>query len=178
MIISDEHMNYARGCAKHWMIRHPMLEQEIMSVTMLQLVKVEQKQPLHFKGYLSAAVRNAVAELINRNNLIYIPDQEFRRRREAKLSTDDLPKVRLVDEELYNIPRQQPPPWMPIYITELRALLELSGYEERLLDLRLEGYSLSEISERLKKSKSTLHETLQNIRGRYLRLRHTHRGIL
>lgn len=155
------------------MAKFPQLRDDILATALFTLVEIfDRKIPRHPKGYLSAAIDNAVRRLIRENDLIRIPESELRRRKSSEEGLESLPRAYTVDErELWDLRySREHPTWMHMHLDDVKKLLHLTGFEYELIRLRTEGYSLSEISKILDRSKSTLHEVLENLRDRYKRL--------
>ena len=175
-------MEYARARGSWWARKHPNLADDILATAFLALVKAltAKSDGINMKGFISRCIDNEVTSLLRENDIIKIPKSEIQRRKAADLGYDDLPKARMVEdiETLQRERSRQPPTWVTMHVDDVYRLLELSEYEEEILRAKVHGYSLSEIGDRLCKAKSTLSETLSNIRGRYERLMRTHPELL
>jgi len=177
-----EYMPYAKDRARWWATKHPALWDDIHAAAYLALVKALNARDTGpgIKGFISKCIDNEITSLLRGNDLIKIPTREIQRRKKGDLGFDDFPKVILVDDqELHGLRRSnRHPAWVAIYIKDVFRLLELTDHEREILILKSDGYSLSEIGEKLSRAKSSLSETLGNIRGRYIRLLRTHHELL
>ncbi len=167
-----KYLEYAKERGRWWAAKHPLYRDDILATAIYALVKVLDS-PRHLqypKGLISRAVDTQIIEFLRNNYLIKIPHSEIKRRKEAEESFETLPYARYVEnKELYNLRVSNAhPTWKKMHAEDILLLLHLSPFEDKLIALRIQGFSFSEISTRLNKAKSTLHAVLENLRNRYL----------
>jgi len=176
-----EHIEYAKERARWWASKHPYLRDDIMAVALLTLVEAfDRRIPDDPKAFISRCIENAVVDLLEGNYTIKVPRSEIARRQEAKETLETLPRaVRLNDEELWNIRKDTAyPTWMAMQVDDVGKLLELTPRERRILLLRQDGYTNEEIGIEFSISEAAIRKAVALIRGRYLTLLQTHKGIL
>lgn len=174
-----DYMEYAKSRARWWASKHPYLREDIMATAMLALVKAfDQRVPQTPKAFVSAAVNNAVKDLLTRNSIIYVPWDEIKRRKEAKESLATLPSAHC-DGECRDTPdNHSPPTWMEMQADDVASLLELTDREHRILELKIDGYTNAEIGLEFDITEGSVRHALGKIQGRYLTLLHNHKGLL
>ncbi|KKN35652.1 hypothetical protein LCGC14_0781490 [marine sediment metagenome] len=187
-----KYLEYAKERGRWWAAKHPLHRDDILATAIYALVKVfERPKYLQYpKGLISRAVDNQIVEFLRNNYLIKIPHSEIKRRKEAEESFETLPRAFLAgdiktaqfegkdyysfhwhkDYDLWDLGLQAStePSWKKMHAEDILLLLHLSPFEDKLIALRIQGFSFSEISTRLNKAKSTLHAVLENLRNRYL----------
>jgi len=176
-----EYMEYAKERGRWWVAKYPSLRDDIIATALLALVQaLDTTIPLYPKAFISKCIDNAMVTLLENNYIIHVPRSEIQRRKMAKESLDNLPRAMTVeDEELWDLRRsQEPPPWTIIQLEDIAKLLELTERERRILTLRIQGYSNSEIGTEYGITKQAIQKTLQLVKGRYLTLLQTHWGLL
>jgi RNA polymerase sigma factor (sigma-70 family) len=174
-------MEYAKKRASWWAAKHPNLRDDITAAALLALVQAfERRIPESPKAYVSKCIENAVIDLLEANYLIKVPRSEIARRKASKESLDTLPRaVFLDDEELWDLRRDRRyPHWMTLQVEDVGILLKLTEQEQRILNLRADGYTNVEVGLEFSISEAAVRAKINQIKGRYLTLIHTTRGIL
>lgn len=176
-----EYIEYAKERARWWSKNHPHLRDEITATAMFALVQAfERRIPEYPKAYVSMCIQNAVVDMLENNYIIKIPRSEIRRRKEKGESLDTLPRAKLIDDgEIRDLQRARIfPTWMKLQVKDIYTLLGLSDREKRILELRIEGYTNEEVGLEFSISEAAIRKAIGLIRGRYLTLLQTTRGLL
>jgi RNA polymerase sigma factor (sigma-70 family) len=176
-----EYMEYAEERARWWSAKHPSLRDDIMATAMLALVQAFNRRiPQYPKAFLSKCIENAVIDLLEANYLIRIPRSEIARRKAQKETLDTLPRAVVIgDEELWDLRKDREfPTWMRMQAEDVGILLELTEREQRILKLRMQGYTNAEVGLEFGISEAAVRKAIGLVKGRYLTLIHNHRGIL
>ena len=174
----EEYLEYAKERARWWASKHPMLAKDIMATSMIALIKAVDMHPRSMKGCISRLIDNAIAQLINDNDLIRIPRSTRYDITKGGGDLEALPKAEAVDPcEIYKKAKTHPT-WVMMHRADVIDLLNLSDYEAEILEMREQSYTLEEIGLRLKRTKQTIHYALESIGDRYQRLTKRHPEIL
>lgn len=176
-----KYLDYAKERGHWWAAKHPSLRDDIMAVAMLALVQAfDRRIPDHPKAFISKCIENAVVDLLEENYLIRVPRSEIARRKKEKESLDTLPRAVFVgDEELWDLRRDRAfPIWMRMQANDVGILLVLTERECRILSLRMKGYTNDEVGLEFGISEAAVRKAINLIKGRYLTLIHTYKGIL
>lgn len=176
-----KYLDYAKERGHWWAAKHPSLRDDIMAAAMLALVQAfNSRIPDYPKAFISKCIENAVVDLLEANYLIKVPRSEIARRKSMKESLDSLPRAIIVgDEELWDLRRDREfPAWMKIQADDVGILLGLTERECRILSLRMKSYTNAEVGLEFGISEAAVRKAINLVKGRYLTLIHTHKGIL
>lgn len=184
MVVAS-YLPYAMDRARFWWHKYPHLREDIEATAMLATVEGINASgcpsaDAAIKRFLWSCINNAIKDLLEKNYIIRIPQEEIVRRRKAGLSLNDLPRAMLMDhEDLWEMRRsREAPTWVYLHVADVRELLNLSERETIIVDLRIQGYTLEEIGDRLGCTKVAVHLVLKKLQGRYLTLIRSHPSVL
>jgi len=179
-----KYLSYAKERARWWAYRHPLLRDDIMATAMFSLVRgLDRVIPEHPQGFISACIDNDIKKLLAANYLIQIPHNEISRLKAEGLGFESLPRaysydikrdIRLLDTRV----SKEAPSWVLIFVEEIKNLLQLDEREKKILRLKSDGYSNSEIGSMFDVTKQAIQLILRGIKGRYLTLIQKHPELL
>jgi RNA polymerase sigma factor (sigma-70 family) len=161
-----EYLEYAKERGRWWAAKHPLLRDDIMAISVLALVQALTKRvPKTPKAYISKCIQNAVIDLVTANEIIPVPRSEIRRRGEEGAA---LPHVVHIDEGI---------DW-DWQAKDVCQLLELTTREQRVIQLKIDGYTNEEAGLEFGISERAIRKILNKVKGRYLNLLHKYKGLL
>jgi RNA polymerase sigma factor (sigma-70 family) len=173
-----EYLEYAKERGRWWAAKHPLLRDDIMAISVLALVQALTKRvPKTPKAYISKCIQNAVIDLVTANEIIPVPRSEIRRRGEEGAA---LPHVVHIDEGIDWDwqPSREPPAWKVLQAKDVCQLLELTTREQRVIQLKIDGYTNEEAGLEFGISERAIRKILNKVKGRYLNLLHKYKGLL